>query len=125
MSPPLNETTLDDRAGNNSASPDAQRDSPRDTGRTSEHTAPTPDAHIHSSIPLGITLPSDGIANPSNEEMPDGLVPTTIVWRGGGGRIVQLSGTFESSWSRRINMVQESVFTTYLDDRSLTCTQPK
>jgi hypothetical protein len=112
MSLPLNESILDARLRTNIAKPDPQRDSPRDAGRSSDHATPTPDAHIHSSIPLGIVVPSDGAPNMANEEMPDGLVPTTILWRGDGGKIVQLSGTFESSWSRRINMVQESVFAT-------------
>lgn len=108
--PPLNESTPDARPRTNLARPDPQRDSPRDAGRSSDHAALTPDAHIYSSIPLGIVAASDGSGNISNEEIPNGLVSTTIVWRGGGGKIVQLSGTFESSWSRRINMVQESVF---------------
>lgn len=69
----------------------------------------TPETHIHSSIPLGINLPSDSDPN-GVEEMVDGLVPTTIRWRERSPippRQVQLSGTFESSWSRRINMIQE------------------
>lgn len=89
--------------------PDIQRDAIRDSARSSEQPIPTPDAHIHSSIPLGIILQADGAASTAIDDSPNNLVPTTIVWRGAGGKQVQVSGTFESSWSRRISMSQESV----------------
>ena len=78
----------------------------RDNHRPAEYVAPTPDAHIHSSIPLGIALPSNASSSSLSGEAADGLVPTTIIWHGG-GRIVKLAGTFESSWRGRIGMIQE------------------
>lgn len=106
MTPPANDHQ-DGRQRGASTRADPPYDGAREPMRQPEHHAPTPDAHIHSSIPLGIVLQADGAASTAMDDIPNNLVPTTIEWRGGGGRMVQVSGTFESSWSRRITMTQE------------------
>ncbi|KAF8333563.1 5'-AMP-activated protein kinase beta subunit, interation domain-containing protein [Cantharellus anzutake] len=46
-------------------------------------------------------------SSPFQPEGNDGLVQTTITWRGGGTNVF-LSGTFESSWKGRVRMIPES-----------------
>ncbi|KAF9517258.1 carbohydrate-binding module family 48 protein [Hydnum rufescens UP504] len=84
--------------------PDTSRRQDDSQPRRSDPAAPTPETHIHSSIPLGITLPVAGNSPPP--EAGDGLVPTNIIWRAGGNNVL-LAGTFDSSWRGRVRLNPE------------------